>query len=85
MMSSLFVVSRRSAQQASTFAFVAGVVVIAFCAIALAGWIAGIEALKSVLPGLPPMKANTALFLALVAAAICVAVRAENRDRKSVV
>ena len=57
-MSSLFVVSRRSAQQASTFAFVAGVVVIAFCAIALAGWIAGIEALKSVLPGLPPMKAN---------------------------
>ena len=79
MMSSPFVVSRRSAQQASTFAFVAGVVVIAFCAIALAGWIAGIEALKSVVPGLPQMKANSAIFLALVAAAICVAVRAENR------
>ncbi len=39
-------------------------------AVALAGWIWGIETLKSLIPGAVQMKANTAVGLLLVAAAL---------------
>src|SRR5690349_15465203 len=52
------------------FTRAAATTVMVIGALAFAGWIFGIGALKSVLPGLSPMKANTSLGLLLAGVAL---------------
>jgi hypothetical protein len=56
--------SRHPARLAGTFAVVVG------CAVLL-GWALNVPAIKSVIPGLPAMTANTALSLVFLGAALC--------------
>ena len=66
-----------------TFVTIAAVVVAAIGALALAGWIADSGLLKSIAPGLPAMKANTALALIVSAAALlCLRTEAAARTKR---
>ncbi|HYF27559.1 MAG TPA: PAS domain S-box protein, partial [Baekduia sp.] len=53
-----------------TLPLLAGAVVVAIGAVVLLGWVAGSRSLTALASGLPPMKANTALALAALGAAL---------------
>ena len=74
-------VTHRSIHRSKTFASFASAAVLACAVLVLAGWTLGIQGLTSVVPGLPPMKPNTAICLALLAAAIFVRMRIDSPPR----
>src|SRR5436305_2896109 len=68
-------------QRLRTAARVAGYLVLLIGALALAGWILGVEQLKSVVPGVVTMKTNTALCLVVAGPALAILARPGSSSR----